>query len=134
MGGGQFCTNPGLLITLAGATTERFLGAVADRYKQSPPATLFSEAGLASLQASIDALQNAGAQLVVGGAQADGPGFKHNSTLLRVDAATFLQAAEALQTEAFGNCTQVVVCQDVAEAQAVISQLEGILPDASTPT
>src|SRR5207244_7285470 len=42
MGAGRFCTNPGLLILLAGDPTERFLEAVVANSQPATPATLLT--------------------------------------------------------------------------------------------
>src|SRR5437764_10973985 len=42
MGAGQFCTNPGLLILLAGDSTERFFETVVAKFKAATPGTLLS--------------------------------------------------------------------------------------------
>lgn len=127
MGGGQFCTNPGLIITIANDTTEKFIQSLAQRYAQAPPATLLGQSGVDNLDASIEVLKQAGATMVEGGGSAAGTGFKHANTLLRTDAAAFLKSPAALQTEAFGNCTLCVTCRDAQEIHAILEQLEASL-------
>ena len=63
----QFCTNPGLLILLAGEPTEKFLETVVGKFKAAPVGTLLSAGVAKSLSAAIDKLQTAGAKLLVGG-------------------------------------------------------------------
>lgn len=127
MGGGQFCTNPGLIVTLGSESTEQFIESLTKHYAQQEPAPLLGTQVLESLERSVQTLRNAGAELLVGGAGAESSGCAFQNTLLRSDAATFLAAPEILQTEAFGNCTYIVVCQAMDEAEQVLGSLEGNL-------
>ena len=127
MGTGQFCTNPGLLIVLAGEKTEEFIKAVADRYADAPAGTLLGENVLAGLTAGIKTLSSSGAELLVGGNPTEATAYSCQNTVLRTSGAAFLENPEALQTEAFGNSMLFTVCEDLAEANQVIQTLEGSL-------
>lgn len=124
MGGGQFCTNPGLILTVAGASSEQFAESLVQHYADTAPSTLLSQQGLESLENSISTLQNAGATLAVGGRRAEGAGFRYHNTLLRVSGSEFLKSSSALQTEAFGNCTLLVACHDISEMLSTLESLE----------
>ena len=127
MGTGQFCTNPGLVILLAGEPTENFLSAVVGKYKAAPVGTLLSAGVAQSLQPGIGQLIRAGAHTLVGGKNAAGQGYCQANTLLRASGQQFLEAPQALQTEAFGNAGLVVVADDVDEACRIIDHVEGNL-------
>jgi NADP-dependent aldehyde dehydrogenase len=127
MGTGQFCTSPSFLVLFESEATERFLDAVRQRLEATPPTPLLSRAVARSLGASVSELRRAGARVVTGGAAVEGPGFRHANTLLRVSGAQFLAESHALQTEAFGNVSLVVVVRDADEALAVLNHLEGNL-------
>jgi NADP-dependent aldehyde dehydrogenase len=127
MGTGQFCTNPGLVILLSGGQTEPFLDKVVEKFKAAPVGTLLSGGVAKTLTQGISALIRAGAHTLVGGKAGAGKGHCHANTLLRVSGRQFLEAAEALQTEAFGNASLVVVAHDLDEACRVAEQLEGNL-------
>lgn len=127
MGAGQFCTNPGLVLLLAGEETERFIEAVVARFKATPPGTLLSAGVMQSLAQSISALIRAGAHTVLGGRPAATGGYAHANTLLRVSGSQFLEAPQALQTEAFGNASLLVVAEDLDELCRVVDELEGNL-------
>ena len=127
MGTGQFCTNPGLVVLLAGEPTENFLSAVVGKYKAAPVGTLLSAGVAKSLQQGIGQLIRAGAHTLVGGKNAAGQGYCQANTLLRASGQQFLEAPHALQTEAFGNASLVVVADDVDEACRIIDHLEGNL-------
>jgi NADP-dependent aldehyde dehydrogenase len=127
MGTGQFCTNPSLILLLAGDSTEQFIAAVKQRFEAATPTALLSSSVARALAASVQTLQEAGAQLVTGGNPLAAPGYRFANTLLRVDGAKFLAEPERLQTEAFGNESMMVVGRDLRELCAVIEQLEGNL-------
>jgi NADP-dependent aldehyde dehydrogenase len=126
LGTGQFCTNPGLVVLLAGDATEAFIGTVKRRFEAAAVTPLLSSGVALSLAAGVKVLQEAGARIVTGGAPAAGPGHRFANTLLRVDGSRFV-AEPRLQTEAFGNVTLMVVARDAAEAVAVLECLEGNL-------
>ncbi|HWB12611.1 MAG TPA: aldehyde dehydrogenase (NADP(+)) [Pirellulales bacterium] len=127
MGTGQFCTNPGLILLLAGEATDRFVDAISKRFEQAPPGVLLSKAVAGSLEKSVAELTAAGAKAIVGGQSVAGASYRFANTLLEVDGRTFLANAERLQTEAFGNASLVVVADDAAQAAGVIDSLEGNL-------
>ena len=127
LGAGQFCTNPGLVVLLAGKFSEQLLADVRQRFEAATPAPLLSGAVMRALTTSVQTLQAAGAKLVTGGNALPGPGYRFAHTLLRVEGAEFLRDAEKLQTEAFGNVTLAVVAKDLAEVRAVLEKLEGNL-------
>jgi NADP-dependent aldehyde dehydrogenase len=126
-GTGQFCTNPGLLLLLAGDETEHFLGAVVKRFASAPVGTLLSSRVGESLAEAVGELGRAGAKILVGGNRAGGKGCSFANTLLRVEGREFLKDPHALQREAFGNTSLAVVADDVAQALAIIESLEGNL-------
>jgi NADP-dependent aldehyde dehydrogenase len=127
MGAGQFCTNPGLIFLMAGDSTERFLETVVAKFKAAPVGTLLSANVAKSLQQGIGFLIRAGAHTLVGGKASTGTGYSHANTLLRASGQQFLDAPEALQTEAFGNASLVVVAEDLDELARCLEHLEGNL-------
>ncbi len=126
MGAGQFCTNPGLVVLLAGPETEAFIADVAQRFDAAPVGTLLGPAVEKSLRSGVDTLLAAGAKQLTSGA-GDASRCCVANTLLRVDGAAFLKDAERLQTEAFGNASLIVVAKNDAELLAVTGVLEGNL-------
>ncbi len=127
LGCGQFCTNPGLVLLLEGEPAERFIRQAVERFEQTPPGVLLSGGVLENLKASVRLLQEAGAELLTGGRELPGPGFRYANTLLRVSAARFLQNPCEFQTEAFGNSSLMVTAADAEQLCQVIDRLEGNL-------
>jgi len=125
MASGQFCTSPGLTILFSGQDTEQFISGVKAKLESTPPNTLLSSGVAKNLNASVQALIQAGAEVITGGAPLAGNRFAN--TLLRVNAEAFLASPEKLQTEAFGNASLVVVVGNIAEAVRVLGHLEGNL-------
>ncbi|MCC9602536.1 aldehyde dehydrogenase (NADP(+)) [Stieleria sp. JC731] len=127
MGTGQFCTNPGLVLLLAGEETEAFIEQVKQRYGGAAPGTLLSPAVASSLKSSVETLCGFGAQLLVGGGETEPGRCALANTLLRASAAQFIDNPEGFQTEAFGNASLIVVADDLEQLCSVIASLEGNL-------
>ncbi len=127
MGSGQFCTNPGLVILLAGAATDAFVAALVERFKAAPVGTLLSRGVAESLASSVSALQAAGAKVLAGGTPGGGSGYSFANTLLSVSAAKFIPEPEKFQIEAFGNASLLVIAESPDEVLNVLNSLEGNL-------
>jgi len=127
MGTGQFCTNPGIVLLLAGDETEKFISDASQAFSTSPVGTLLGEGVAASLGRSVQKLLDSGAELVVGNAPGGGKGHSFANTLLRVDGKPFLADPEAMQTEAFGNESLFVVAENADQARDILRRLEGNL-------
>src|SRR5690606_6104072 len=127
MGAGQFCTNPGIVILLAGPDTDAFIARATSRFEQSPVSTLLSEGVLKNLIHSLATLERAGAAVLTGNVPGGGKGYCHANTLLKVTGEQFLDQPLAMQTEAFGNSSLLIVANDMAEATAGNSHPEGSL-------
>lgn len=127
LGCGQFCTNPGITVLLAGESTEQFVAAVKSRFETAPVAPLLSGAVAKSLTAGVQTLREAGAHVLTGGRAIEGAGFRFANTLLRVDGDSFLANSEKLQTEAFGNASLLVVARDAAQVAEILQHFEGNL-------
>ncbi|MEM7477389.1 MAG: aldehyde dehydrogenase (NADP(+)) [Planctomycetota bacterium] len=125
MGTGQFCTNPGLILALNDAHTRKFSEAVVEKFA-TDPGTLLSMSVKSSLTAALQTLVDAGAELLCGGSAVEDKCSVTNS-LLRVDAAKFLNDPEVFQTEAFGNASLIVVGDTAEQLVQVAAALEGNL-------
>ncbi len=127
LGAGQFCTCPNLFVVFGGDTAEAFISDLKTQLDSRPVGTLLSGEVMDSLASVVRALQDVGAELLTGGKAGQTPGFSHQNTLLRVSSDRFLEAAEQLQTEAFGNATLAVVVNGIEQACEVAARLEGSL-------
>ena len=126
MGAGQFCTNPGLVLLIAGSDTDAFVQGVKAKYGAAPAGTLLSSGVRGSLTKAIDVLTKAGAKLEVGGTAIEGRCSVSN-TLLTATGAQFLKDPHVYQTEAFGNATLMIVAASPDEVIRVLQSLEGNL-------
>jgi NADP-dependent aldehyde dehydrogenase len=126
LGVGQFCTNPGLVIGLAGEQLDAFSAAAAQALQAKGAGTMLT-AGIH--KAYVDAIERRtgieGLQLVAQGA-AEGQGCAAQAALYQCDAATYL-ATPALEEEIFGPASVLIACRDEAEVLAVARHLEGQL-------
>jgi alpha-ketoglutaric semialdehyde dehydrogenase len=127
MGSGQFCTNPGVVVVPAQHNGDAFVAAAAKHFSAASPRSLFSEAVQDSLTRAVRQLLSAGAELLAGGNVGEGDGYRHQPTLLQVDAGIFLSHADALQTEAFGPVSLLVRAADASAMAQIAAALEGNL-------
>jgi len=126
-GAGQFCTKPGLVLLIRDERSDRFLAAVRELFLQPPTGMLLGEETLRRLEETVRRLRTAGGELATGGERLSGPGFRFANTLLQVTGERFMQVPDALQTEAFGSLTLLVLCHDPGELEAAVRALEGSL-------
>lgn len=126
LGTGQFCTNPGLILGIKGATLTTFVDELAkETVKINPGCMLHPNIISAYRRKKDDALSQPGIQMI--GDYADG--VKYNfarQTIATVDGATFLKNS-ILHEEVFGPYSLVVQCENEEELKEVISHLEGQL-------
>ncbi len=127
LGAGQFCTNPGVIVVEGGADAEGFIDSLRERYAAAPVGALLGTGGVTSLGRSVQILLESGADLVVGGSDLAGQGCRFQNTLLRTTGDAFMADPDALQTEAFGNCTLIVVADNEAQMADIASVIEGSL-------
>jgi NADP-dependent aldehyde dehydrogenase len=127
MGTGQFCTNPGIVVLLAGSQTDSFVDKLTGRFESAPVGTLLSSRVSESMEENLARLIGVGAELLTGGQSASGDGFCHQNTLLRATGAQFLERPSAFQTEVFGNASLLVVAEDLGQLQQIIVAMEGSL-------
>jgi len=126
MGAGQFCTNPGLIIAVAGPDLARFRQAAIAALTQSEPAVMLTPGIHAAYYRGVAALEaNAGVARMARGKPAEAPN-RCVGALFETTAAQFL-ADGRLGDEVFGASSVMVVCADNDELTAVIAGLEGQL-------
>ena len=125
LGAGQFCTNPGIVLGIAGAGLDRFLAASAEGVAGTGGQTMLTKhirEAFVRGSARLGALP--GAELVAEGRAGSDTGGQ--AGLYAVDAATFM-AEPAYADEIFGPSSIVVRCRDEAEMGEVLAGLEGQL-------
>lgn len=127
LGAGQFCTNPGVSVVLASPESEALLQELQGLFARTPPGPLLSQQGAKNIRDGVAVLTLNGAQCLVGGQEVTTGAFGFQNTLLRVSGEQFLQAPEALQTEAFGTVHLMVFADSVEQMVQIAHCLEGNL-------
>jgi NADP-dependent aldehyde dehydrogenase len=123
-GAGQFCTNPGLVIAIAGAALDRFVTTVSERLPGCAAQTMLTPGIFSAYSAGVSALAEH-AQIAAKGLAAEGPNQGQAQVFItRADA--FL-TQEQLQAEVFGATSLVVACANDEEVRQVSEHLEGQL-------
>jgi NADP-dependent aldehyde dehydrogenase len=122
MGTGQFCTSPGILVTLR---DENFTQTLAAAMAEAPRGYMLNQGIAAALEASHDTLAGLANLDRLAGGSCDTPMQPLNS-LYRCDATTFLNTPQLLD-EVFGPASILVECNTEEEMLAIANAMEGNL-------
>ncbi len=126
LGVGQFCTNPGLLLVLAGSSTETFIDRLRARADEAPAATML-HAGIATgYETGHRALADTGATRLT---QPPTPRSGHASVhpVVWRSSAADIAREPTLRQECFGPSTVVAVAETLEELTAAVRSLDGQL-------
>ncbi|MCP2052846.1 UNVERIFIED_ORG: NADP-dependent aldehyde dehydrogenase [Pseudomonas fluorescens] len=123
-GAGQFCTNPGLVIAVAGPALERFVATASELLPACAAQTMLTPGIFQAYEAGVGSLTEH-AQIAAKGMAAQGPN-QGQAQLFVAQASAFL-GNKHLQAEVFGAASLVVVCADDEQVRQVSEQLEGQL-------
>lgn len=126
LGGGQFCTKPGVAFVAGEAAAARFVERAAELLRAAAPAVLLTEATRTHLARSVDAMRGAGERILCGGREV-GPGFRHEPTLFAVSAPAARNHWNLVMTEAFGPLGVVVAVEGDAQLVDFARRLDGQL-------
>ena len=126
MGVGQFCTNPGLIISTACAGLDHFVQVLGDVLSKGDAGVMLTQRICKSYTDGVTTtLSQEG--IKVEARSDDGDGLNMGQpTLASVSGEAFL-ANPTLATEVFGPFSMVVKCRDNAELEVVLASLEGQL-------
>jgi 2,5-dioxopentanoate dehydrogenase len=124
LGCGQFCTNPGLMVGLAGESFEVFAASAAREFNATPAGVMLTAGILRAYEHGIDRLVlHSNVTTLARGASASG---RAQAQLLRVRARDLL-ADPSIGEEIFGPCSMLVECADERELREVLRSIEGQL-------
>jgi NADP-dependent aldehyde dehydrogenase len=124
LGVGQLCTNPGLVLAIAGPDLDRFTAAASQALVGGAACSMLSLGIAGNFARGVSQLaEHADVKTLALAPQAEGKGAP---ALFVSSAASFL-SQHALQEEIFGPASLVVACKDVAELRQVAEKLEGQL-------
>jgi alpha-ketoglutaric semialdehyde dehydrogenase len=126
LGAGQFCTNPGLIVAIAGPALEQFVAAASSALAGSTAATMLTAGIHGAYCAGVEKLALHPSVKTLARGQG-GPGANQTpAALFAVDAQRFLADA-VLHEEVFGAASLLVRCRDFAELYEVAESLAGQL-------
>ncbi|AJY45815.1 aldehyde dehydrogenase (NADP(+)) [Martelella endophytica] len=124
MGVGQFCTNPGIMVTLAGPEADGFAKAAAEALGEVGPAVMLTEGIARAYRGGAEAVAGAkGVETLVKGKCEAREGAP---ALYRTTGKVFLDNPD-LAHEVFGPLGIIVMAADAQEMRAVAERLEGQL-------
>ncbi|MCY1509614.1 Alpha-ketoglutaric semialdehyde dehydrogenase [compost metagenome] len=125
LGGGQFCTNPGLVIGIRSPEFDVFIQQFAARMADQPAHTLLNTGGLQSYCQGLEHLHaHPRIRHLAGATQA---GKQAQPQLFQADVSLLLEGDELLQAEVFGPTTILVEVADQAELERALRGLRGQL-------
>lgn len=124
MGVGQFCTNPGLVITQNSQHSDQFVASMKAHTEGAPAGTMLGEGLRSNYESGIDRLIKDGAKTLAKGKP--GEQGSVSSHLLMVSAQDFIQNQE-LSKEVFGPSSLIVKAADKHELLKLAEGLEGHL-------
>jgi alpha-ketoglutaric semialdehyde dehydrogenase len=126
MGSGQFCTNPGVVLALAGAELDAFIEKAKAALNGAQPQVMLTSGIHAAYDSGVEALAgHAAVELLARGVEGTGCTLGR-AALFATDATSFL-GDPALGHEIFGAASIIVRCQSVDEIATVIASMEGQL-------
>ncbi|AHZ76817.1 MULTISPECIES: aldehyde dehydrogenase (NADP(+)) [Pseudomonas] len=125
LGCGQFCTNPGLVIGIAGEAFSNFLAALGAQLADQPGQTMLNAGTLRSYAQGVQRLhQHPGVRHLAG---ADQAGDQAQAQLFQADVSLLLNGDALLQEEVFGPATVAFAVADEAELRRAVQALHGQL-------
>lgn len=125
LGAGQFCTNPGIVLAVAGQGLDRFLGEVANALRSVASQTMLTpqiQMAYTSAASNISMLGNA----AIVGRGASGSGPCGEAVVITTSGSDFL-ADDRFAAEIFGPASLVVRCTDLAQIETILTRMEGQL-------
>lgn len=126
LGSGQFCTNPGLVVAIAGADLDRFEQAAADAIVGAQAQVMLTSGIHASYGRGVEAMAGHAAVQEVGrGAEPSGCN-QGRAAVFRTDAQAFMRHPE-LANEVFGAASLVIRAANPSEVADVLRVMEGQL-------
>ncbi|GAB3166129.1 aldehyde dehydrogenase (NADP(+)) [Telluribacter humicola] len=127
LGAGQFCTNPGLIMTVQSPSLDNFQEQLLAEMAQIAPATMLTQGICQNYHKLRDeALQQDGVEVVYK-YESDAEGNNQaQATIARVEGQVFIDNPR-LQEEVFGPFSLLIVCKDMEELEAAFQKLKGQL-------
>ena len=125
LGVGQFCTNPGLVVSGSAGRGE-FAGQVAAKAAETAPATMLHKGIAAAYHEAVGAMTSKDSVESLAEVEADGGNNQAGTAVLGTSAGAFL-ADQSMADEMFGPATLMIEAGDEEEMLAIAESLEGQL-------
>jgi len=126
MGAGQFCTNPGLVVGLAGNELDNFSAQACTDLAEAPAQTMLTSGIHSAYKAGVTTLSDNDGVTQIGTGLGSDEVNKCQAKIFTTSASYFLQNPK-LSEEVFGSAALLVECQSVNEMISVAECLEGQL-------
>ena len=128
LGAGQFCTNPGVLVTVEGAGTGRLIQELTSRMAATPRAVMLNRGIQESYAKAVSARKEHAGVETLGHVKVDpaAAACEAGAAVFAVEAKTYLRDRE-LHEEVFGPSTLLVRCAGREELMDVARTMEGHL-------
>jgi alpha-ketoglutaric semialdehyde dehydrogenase len=126
LGAGQFCTNPGIIVSLKGKDTDAFIAALSGKIKAARPEPMLNS----RIKTNFDAHASKAAAeqeiTLLAQSEAAGAGLSGRPTVARAKGSDFINNP-GLAEEIFGPYSLIVECADKEELLAVAGSFKGQL-------
>ncbi len=126
LGAGQFCTNPGLIITSASAGFDEFVQVLSSEAKAAAANKMFSDSVYRNYTLNKEKIVEATVVSLIGEGEKTSEENSVVPAIAKVDAQDFIKHPN-LHQEIFGPFSLVVECQNEAQIKEVIASLKGQL-------
>jgi NADP-dependent aldehyde dehydrogenase len=128
IGVGQFCTKPGLVFGIGGASLQEFAKRFADAIAATPPATMLHAGICESYHHGLDTMEKVPGVVALGMSDTDPDKTKTHGepVVFATDAETF-RAHPTLHEEVFGPYTLLIDAPSIGEMIGIARRLEGQL-------
>ena len=126
MGVGQFCTNPGLLLSVKGDHLDKFIIDLGDALRQVDSDVMLSERICNTYYSDVDSLLSNVDVTVETQVEREKESNQGATILVSVLGETFINNPKLAQ-EVFGPCSMVVKCEDKNQVNEILSTLDGQL-------
>lgn len=128
LGGGQFCTKPGLVIGFDGELFDRFCRQLGEEMARRDPAVMLNRKILANYQEGVERMGGIqGVECLASGISAKDRG---QACVFRADVALLKDPGHPLEQEVFGPSTVSVSLKNMQELLDLVPQLNGHLTAA----
>ncbi len=126
LGVGQFCTNPGLVVSEESEDAAQFLKVTAENFHKTPAATMLTSGIHQAYNNGIDkVISQEGVRILARGKAGDS-GCQSTACLLQTSAKNFL-SNEMLEEEIFGPSTLIITANNKDELLKIAKNLKGHL-------